>query len=207
MIVLSASYRQASTATDKVRADAEKIDADNRLLWRFPRRRLEAEILRDSILAIGGNLDLRMGGPGYDLWKYSNYVVVFEPREPVPVDTFRRMVYQFKPRTQQDMTFGAFDCPDGTLTMPRRNTSTTALQALNLLNSEFILNQSKRLAERLEKEAGNSISRQIEHGFMLALGRKPKSQELEASLAVVRQHGLPVFCRVLFNTNELIFID
>ncbi|HQR06926.1 MAG TPA: DUF1549 domain-containing protein [Gemmatales bacterium] len=207
MIVLSATYRQASTTTEKVRTDAEKVDADNRLLWRFPRRRLEAEILRDSILAISGNLDLRMGGPGYDLWKYSNYVVVFEPREPTPADTFRRMVYQFKPRTQQDKTFGAFDCPDGTLTMPRRNTSTTALQALNLLNSEFMLDQSGRLAERLEKEAGSDPSRAIEHGFMLALGRKPKGQELETSLAVVRQHGLPVFCRALLNTNELIFID
>lgn len=207
MIVLSASYRQESTATAKGRADAEKIDADNRLLWRFPRRRLEAEILRDSILAITGNLDLRMGGPGYDLWKYSNYVVVFEPREPAPADTFRRMVYQFKPRTQQDMTFGAFDCPDGTLTMPRRNTSTTALQALNLLNSDFMLDQSRRFAGRLEKEAGSDVVRQVEYGFMVALSRKPKSQELEASLAVVRLNGLAAFCRALLNTNELIFID
>ena len=162
MIVLSATYRQQSTAQGKAKSDAEKIDADNRLLWKFPRRRLEAEALRDSILAICGNLDLRMGGPGYDLWKYSNYVVVFEPQEKLPADAYRRMVYQFKPRTQQDMTFGAFDCPDGTLTIPRRNSSTTALQALNLLNSAFMLDQSKKLAERLINEAGKEPGKQVE---------------------------------------------
>jgi hypothetical protein len=207
MIVLSATYRQQSTPQGKAKSDAEKIDAENRLLWKFPRRRLEAEALRDSILAICGNLDLRMSGPGYDLWKYSNYVVVFEPQEKLPADAYRRMVYQFKPRTQQDMTFGAFDCPDGTLTIPRRNTSTTALQALNLLNSAFMLDQSKKLAERLVNEAGKDPAKQVERAFLLALGRSPKSNELTASVKVIHEHGLAAFCRALLNTNELVFID
>ncbi len=207
MIVLSATYRQASITTREQERLGSSKDAENRLLWQFPRRRLEAEIVRDSILSITGRLNLKMGGPGYDLWKYSNYVVVFEPVEPLPAEAYRRMVYQFKPRTQQDLTFGAFDCPDGTMTMPRRNTSTTALQALNLLNSAFMLDQSKAFAERLTSDVGVDATAQVTRCFQLAFIREPTKKELAASVAVVKQHGLAAFCRALLNTNELVFVD
>jgi hypothetical protein len=207
LIVLSATYRQSSSPTEEQRQKAMAMDADNRLLWRFPRKRLEAEIVRDTILSVTGTLDLTMYGPGYDLWKYSNYVVVFEPQDPLPKDAYRRMVYQFKPRTQQDSTFGAFDCPDGTQTIPRRNTSTTALQALNLLNSSFMLEQSKQFGERLKKEAGETVEEQVKKGFLLAFSRPPSSNELTASVAVAKQYGLPTFCRALLNANELLFVD
>lgn len=207
MIVLSSTYRQASQADGQVTAKAQTIDADNRLLWRFPRRRMEAEVLRDSILAINGQLDIRMGGPGYDLWKYSNYVVVFEPKEPLPKETNRRMVYQFKPRTQQDMTFGGFDCPDGTLSIPRRNVSSTPLQALNLLNSTFMHDASMWLSKRLEQEGGNSPESQVMHGFLLTMGRRPSEKELTSACVLARKHGMTAFCRALLNSNELIFID
>lgn len=207
LIVLSATYRQASiTPTEQQRLASSK-DADNRLLWQFPRRRLEAEIVRDSILAITGKLNLKMCGPGYDLWKYSNYVLVFEPVDPLPAEAYRRMVYQFKPRTQQDMTFGAFDCPDGTMTIPRRNTSTTALQALNLLNSAFILDQSNTFAERVVADVGADATTQVNRCFQLAFVREPSAKELAASVAVVKQHGLAAFCRAMLNTNELVFVD
>ena len=91
-----------------------------------------------------------MGGPGYNPWEpNTNYVVVFRPRAELGPDDFRRMVYQFRPRSQLDPTFGVYDCPDGGLVAPRRNVSTTALQALNLLNSRFILAMSERFADRL----------------------------------------------------------
>jgi hypothetical protein len=207
LIVLSATYRQASISPTVQQRLASSKDADNRLLWHFPRRRLEAEIVRDSILVITGKLNLKMGGPGYDLWKYSNYVLVFEPVDPLPVEAYRRMVYQFKPRTQQDMTFGAFDCPDGTMTIPRRNTSTTALQALNLLNSAFMLDQSKAFAERVVADVGTDATAQVNRCFQLAFVREPNAKELTASVAVVKQHGLAAFCRALLNTNELVFVD
>jgi hypothetical protein len=207
LIVLSNTYRQSSVVADDANRQGERIDANNRLLWRFPRRRLEAEALRDSILAVCGNLDTRMGGPGYDLWDYSNYVVVFKPKYPLPADAYRRMVYQFKPRTQQDSTFGAFDCPDATLTMPRRNVSTTPLQALNLLNSRFMLDQSARFAERLRKEAGSEVKSQIERGFLLAFGRLPTAMELANSEKIAVESGLDVFCRALLNANEFLFVD
>lgn len=207
MIVLSATYRQSSQPDLESVKRNSSVDADNRLLWKAPRRRLEAESLRDSILSVTGKLDLTMGGPGYDLWKYSNYVVVFEEQKTLPASAYRRMIYQFKPRTQQDSTFGAFDCPDGTLTMPKRNSSTTALQALNLLNSPFMIDQSKVFAERLKKEAGTQAESQVKHAYRLALGRLPSKKEFAACLSVIEQHGLDAFCRALLNTNEFIYID
>jgi hypothetical protein len=114
----------------------------------MPPRRLEAEALRDAILAVAAR-STPHGRPGYSLWeKNTNYVVVFQPRADLGPDTFRRMIYQFKPRSQPDPTFGAFDCPDAALVAPRRTSSTTALQALNLLNSRFVLAQADFFAAR-----------------------------------------------------------
>src|SRR5271157_3081835 len=132
-------------------------------------RRLEAESIRDAILACGGRLDQAMSGPGYNIWeKNTNYVAVYQPRGELGPDAFRRMVYQFKPRSQQDPTFGAFDCPDAALVVPRRNTSTTALQALNLLNSRFVIQQAAIFAQRLQAEAGPDPARQADRGFEIA---------------------------------------
>ena len=123
LIVTSAAYRQSSRLDPK----AQAIDRDNRLFWRMTPRRLEAESLRDAILATSGRLDTRMGGPGYNIWEpNTNYVAVYKPRRELGPDAFRRMVYQFKPRSQPDPTFSAFDCPDAALVAPRRNVSTTA---------------------------------------------------------------------------------
>src|SRR5205807_3213918 len=108
LIMLSAAYRQSSRLDDK----AMQVDRQNRLLWRMNPRRLEAEALRDAMLSVSGKLDVRMGGPGYEIWeKNTNYVVVFKPKVELGADEFRRMIYQFKPRSQQDPTFGIFDCP------------------------------------------------------------------------------------------------
>jgi len=207
LIVLSNAYRQACTTDAVLREQATAVDADNRLLWHAPRRRLEAETLRDATLAACGNLDGRMGGPGYELWDMSNYVVVFKPKETLPPDAYRRMVYQFKPRTQQDPTFGAFDCPDATQTMPHRNVSTTALQALNLLHSRFMLDQCHHFAERLRNEAGDDVPAQVRRGFLLAFSRTPSAREEQASVEAVQHHGLDAFCRALLNANEFLFLD
>ena len=170
LIVLSSTYRQSS----RLDAKAHAVDRDNRLLWRMSPRRLEAESIRDAILATSGRLDPRMGGPGYNIWeKNTNYVAVYKPRAELGPDDFRRMVYQFKPRSQQDPTFGAFDCPDAALVAPRRNVSTTALQALNLLNAGFIIQQAGFLADRLRTEAGADPSRQAERGFPPGLRPRP----------------------------------
>jgi mono/diheme cytochrome c family protein len=203
LIVTSAAYRQSNQCDDKGLA----FDRHNLLLWRMAPRRLEAESIRDAILAASGRLDTRIGGPGYNVWEpNTNYVAVYKPRDELGPDTFRRMIYQFKPRSQPDPTFGAFDCPDAALVAPRRNVSTTALQALNLLNSRFILQQATHFAERLEREAGPDRSRQAERGFALAFGRPPSSIERDAAVSLIASHGAAAFCRALYNANEFVYV-
>jgi mono/diheme cytochrome c family protein len=201
LILHSAAYRQKSDS----RETALQVDSSTRLLWRFPPRRMEAEAVRDSILEVSGKLDLRAGGPGFDLFvPNTNYVKVYVTRTEYGPEEFRRMVYQSKPRSMLDDLFGAFDCPDAGQPAPKRNSSTTPLQALNLLNSHFALQQSGFFAERLQKEAGAEPNAQVRRAFQLVFGRVPSSEELADSVSLVTQHGLPMLCRALFNSNEFI---
>jgi len=202
-IVTSRTYRQSST----LRSDAAAKDAGNRWLWRYAPRRLEAEALRDEVLRASGSLAATGGGPGYHIWDYSGYVIVFTPKPLPGADTFRRMVYQFKPRLQQDATFGAFDCPDATASTPRRSQSTTALQALNLMNSEFMRDQADRFAARLKADAGGEPREVVRRAFRLAFGRSPTTSEEEAGAGLVREYGTAALCRALLNANEFAFVD
>jgi hypothetical protein len=201
-ILLSATYRQSSAADAK----AIERDASSRLLWRFPPRRLEAEALRDSILRVCGNLDFKMGGPGFDLFEPNeNYVRVFAPKKEFGRAESRRMIYLAKHRMQLDDTFGAFDCPDAGQIAPKRTISTTPLQALNLLNSPFILQQSEIFAARLQRESNNPRA-QVERAFELTLNHRARKEELTAALELIKFEGLPAFCRALLNANEFAYI-
>ena len=201
-IVKSITYRQQSAN----RVEAIAKDAQSRMLWRYPPQRLEAEALRDSILAVSGKLDAKMYGPGFDLFQPdSNYVRVYTPKSEFGPETFRRMIYQIKPRMQLDDTFGAFDCPDGGQIAPKRTQSTTPLQALNLLNSPFVLQQALFFAERLKKPHADEPGR-VALAFALAFGRTPTKAESDAALSLILSHGLPAFCRALLNANEFAFI-
>ena len=202
VILLSGIYRQSSEANP----EALKRDAASHLLWRFPPRRLEAEALRDSILSVCGNLDLKMGGPGFDLFEPNdNYVRVFNPKKKFTNVESRRMIYLTKHRMQLDDTFGAFDCPDAGQIAPKRTTSTTPLQALNLLNSPFLLQQSEIFADRLKHESAN-VEAKINRAFQLAFNRPPKAEEMTASKTFIKSEGLPSFCRALLNANEFAYI-
>jgi len=204
LIVASATYRQSSASRPKAIA----IDAATRLLWRFPPQRLEAEQLHDAILAVSGKLELQPGGPGFSAFEPNdNYVRVYNPKKEFGPPEWRRMIYMTKIRLQQDSTFGAFDCPDGGQVTPKRMHSTTPLQALNLLNSNFILQQSVFFAERLQKEAGKEPEAQARRAFELIYSRSPDAQELKAAGAFITAQGTAVFCRTLFNSNEFIFVE
>jgi hypothetical protein len=203
LIVTSATYRQSGA----VQPEWMQRDSGTRLLWRYPPRRLEAEPLRDAILSVCGNLDDRMGGPGFDLFEpNTNYVKVYNSRRAFGPAEWRRMVYQSKPRMQLDDTFGSFDCPDAGQIAPKRTSSITALQALNLLNSNFILQQSSLLASRLERESGPDAGSQVRRGFQLAFLRVPSADEQALSVQLIQQHGLAAFCRALLNSNEFLFV-
>jgi mono/diheme cytochrome c family protein len=203
LIVTSATYRQASA----MRAEAAAVDAQARLLWRFPPQRLSAEQIRDTLLAASGKLDLTAGGPGFLPFEpNSNYVRVYDPKQSFGPADFRRMIYMTKIRMHQEATFGAFDCPDGGQIAPRRSQSTTPLQALNLLNGPFVAEQANFLAERIAAEAGDSPREQVSRAFRLVLLRDPSAEELAAGEALVREHGLASFCRAIFNANELLYV-
>ena len=202
-IVLSATYRQSSRLDEHARS----LDGGNRRLWRMNPRRLEAEEIRDAILAVAGTLDRRMGGPGYNPWEpNTNYVAVFTPRSELGPDAFRRMVYQFRPRSRTDPTFGLFDCPDGGLVAPRRESSTTAIQALGLMNSRFMIDRSNDFASRLAREAGDDPGARVTLAFSLAFGRNPSEIEENAASELIREHGTATFCRAIFNANEFLSI-
>ena len=212
-IVLSATYRQG-TGADPAGLTA---DADGRLLWRFPSRRLDAEAIRDSMLAASGRLDLTPGGRGFDLFKARGGLGGFPPIESFTAAGRRRMIYAHKIRMEKESVFGAFDCPDAGQPMPRRRQSTTPLQALSLFNSMFTLEEATAFAARVtadvERGAGDPaaradtpdpVTRQIDRAFVLALGRPPDADEAAAAAVVVRGHGLATLCRALFNTNEFV---
>ena len=203
LILLSSTYRQSSGATSV----AFSRDSQTRLFWRFPPKRLEAEAIRDAVLSAGGQLDTRMGGPGFDLFEpNTNYVKVYSPKREFGPETFRRLVYQQKPRMQLDDTFGAFDCPDAGQIAPKRSASTTPLQALNLLNGPFLLQQADFFAQRLAREAPTT-DEQIRRAFLIAFGREPAGEETAPARELVEQHGLPALARAIFNCNEFIVVD
>ncbi len=201
-ILLSETYRQSN----RIDPAARTVDADCRWLWRFPSRRLEAEAIRDCILAVSGELNLEMGGPGFNFFKSRGGLNGFPPVETFGPNELRRMIYAHKVRMEPVPVFGAFDCPDAGQPVPQRTQSITAIQALNLFNSPFVVDQARALAARIELEAGTNPDDQLRHAYRLVLSRTPREDEAAASAAVVRDHGLATLCRVLFNSNEFLFL-
>ena len=202
LIVLSATYRQSS----RLDPIAAAKDADDRLLGRFPFRRLESEPIRDSMLVVNGRLNLKMSGRGFDLFNNRGGLSGFNPVETFSGDGLRRMIYAHKVRREREAVFGAFDCPDAGQSTARRRESTTPIQALNLFNSRFTLEQADAFAARVKTEAGDDLTKQIRRAYQLALTRNPKSAELADAKPVVSAHGLPTLCRALFNSNEFLFV-
>jgi len=207
-IVCSAAYRQASrpSLTDP---RGTSIDADNRLLWKGPLRRLEAEAIRDSMLSVAGVLETTRGGPGFrDVTiTLNNGTTYYEPFDAYGPEVFRRTVYRFSPRGSRPALLETFDCPDPSATSPKRSVTTTPLQALSLLNNTFVLRLADHFADRVTGEVGNSPPDQVERAWRLAIGRGPTDDERQLSERLVAQHGLSALCRGLFNTNAFVVID
>ncbi len=202
LIVLSATYRQAS----RIDPAAQARDADDRLLWRYPSRRLEAEMIRDTMLFVSGRLDLKMYGPGFNLFDKRGGLSGFQPVESYSGDGLRRMIYAHKVRREREAVFGAFDCPDAGQATARRRDSTTPIQALNLFNSQFTIDEANAFAARVTREAGADVNGQIRGVYLCALSREPSADELRDGASVAREHGLATLCRALFNSNEFLFL-
>jgi hypothetical protein len=201
LIMTSATYMQSGTQ-DEERA---KVDPDNKLLWRHNRERLEAEAIRDSMLAVSGLLDERMFGPG----------TLDEAMR-------RRSIYFFIKRSQFIPILQLFDAPDPSVSVGSRVATTIAPQALLFMNNPNVREDALALAKRLQPAREKSATEAIEEGYQLALGRKANVKELERSTTFLARQGasyradgkadpdqmaLADFCQALFGLNEFIYVE
>jgi mono/diheme cytochrome c family protein len=201
LIVLSRTYRQAIGSDQP----GKTKDADARFLWSYPRRRIQAEAIRDSMLFVSGQLNLSMFGRGFDLYQQRGGLSGFIPIEKFQGDGLKRMIYAHKVRRERDAVFGAFDCPDAGQSTGLRRTSTTPIQALNLLNSQFTLDQSAAFGNLLRREIGSDPKSLIDAAYERCLLRNATPEEIAEALPLVEQFGIEILCRALFNCNEFLF--
>jgi mono/diheme cytochrome c family protein len=211
LIVTSEAYQQSSRVAPSDGPLPSTMDADNRYLWRAPRKRLDAESIRDSVLAISGRLDLRMGGPSdrqFDL-QPGIHVTPQVDYTKFNLDSpagQRRSVYRFLFRTLPDPFMEALDCPAGDQFAPLRNNGVTVQQALAMWNDAFILRHCEHLAARLQREAKTTAAR-VDLACEIVYSRPPAADELAELTAYAEKHGWANFCRLLLNSNEFVFVD
>jgi hypothetical protein len=195
-----------------------RSDSDNRLLSRMNRTRLTGEMVRDAALAMSGRLDSRLGGPAEVQFNHKGIDRTFLPADGSPPfldyehfdpdapENRRRAVYRFVFRTVPDPLMDALDCPDGGAMTPVRSVSTTAVQALAMLNNTLLIRQCEHIAARLAKEAPTADA-QAAAAFRLMLQRPPRESERAAFITYIQRHGLANACHVLLCTNEFLYID
>jgi hypothetical protein len=207
-ILTSSTYQMSK----RVNPDYAAKDPENALLWRFPYKRLEAEVLRDSVLAVSGQLNRAMYGPSMypdvpkeALTGHSDPDKIWKPLDERAAA--RRTVYAFMKRTFVVPLLETFDLCDTTRPNDRRQITTVAPQALMLFNGAFVNRQAKHFADRLRREAGNDPERQIERAYRLALGRAPHAPEKARLREFLRDESLEQLCRVVFNLNEFAYAD
>ncbi len=205
LIVMSETYRQSSAFNDKAAA----LDAQNRLLWRQNTRRLEAEALRDAVLAVSGKLNLHLtGGPGFTDFNYTEgYAPVYEHITADKPELWRRSIYRFVTRSTPQRFLTTLDCPDPANLTPTRLTTTTALQSLALFNNDFVLRQARHFAKRLRQEAGDDTAAQVRGAYQLAFARGPDAEELRPAITFIEAGDLFAFCRSILNSNEFVYVD
>jgi hypothetical protein len=198
LIMTSAVYQQASQ-TDPEMA---KLDRDNKLLWRFPPRRLEAEVIRDSLLAVGGLLDEKLYGPGT-----------------LDENSKRRSIYFTVKRSKLMPMMVIFDAPEALGGMAERPTTTIAPQALHLLNSPQVRTCARGFAKRSAPDEQTPNDEAVRRAYRIAVAREPSAAELRDGLDFLRQQmasyppdrqrelALTDFCQVLMCLNEFIYVD
>jgi hypothetical protein len=198
-IMLSEVYQQSHEVDPANLA----LDPENRYLWHFRPRRLEAETIRDALLAAGGNLDLTMFGPS------------------VLDNTTRRSVYLRVKRSELLPVMTMFDAPEPTQSIGERSVTTVPTQALAMMNSPLVRQQAEKLFARIRPMGGEPLTAAIDRGYKIAFGRSPSQEEQSRMVAFVDQQraalgadspettdkALVEFCHVLFCLNEFIYID
>jgi hypothetical protein len=225
LLMTSTVYRQASSErsmSPAVLATARRVDPDNRLLWRMPLRRLEAESVRDSILAVSGRLEPSVGGPPILVDPKPDGT--FVPRAGKPSDLGRRTIYLLARRNYHPTLLNVFDQPNLTTNCTRRTSSAVVLQTLAMLNDAFVLEQAGFLAKRVTDKSNSTEPRQrIDSAFWLVLCRPASPEEMALSEEFLRRQGvhfrqqkripadaerkaLEQLCHMLLNTSEFLYV-
>ena len=195
LIVMSETYRQSSDGS-------VRSDGSNEFLSHQTRRKLDAEAVRDSILAVSGKLDLTMGGPSFqdfviDKPQHSPHYE-YHLHDPEDPKSHRRSIYRFIVRSQQQPFMTVLDCADPSMRVDKRNESLSPLQALAMMNNGLTVTMAKHFAAH----AGS-----VKRAFQLALAREPTAEELAALEDYAKREGLENGCRVILNLNEFSFVD
>ena len=201
-IVTSAAYRQTSAD----RPEGLALDADNRLLWRMNRRRLDAEEVRDAVLSVSGTLDPTRGGPGFEPFRFKDdHSPIYDHEDVARLlapECRRRSIYRFTVRSVPQPFLECMDAADPNLNVPVRSSTITALQALALWNDPFMLDQAGAFARRVGRGG-----QPVDEAVRLAFGRPARADEEAAMAELARHRGMAAACRLLFNANEFLFVD
>jgi hypothetical protein len=206
--MLSNTYRMSAKAD----ADALHVDPANTLFWRYNMRRLTAEEVRDSILAVSGRLNPKMAGPS--IYPPIPHEVLLGQSMPgdgwgksTPEEAARCSVYVHIKRSLLVPILSQHDQADTDSSCPVRYTTTVPTQALGMLNGEFTNGQAAALAERLQREAPNDVEKQVRQAIRLTTGRAGSAEEIQRDIEFARTLSLPRYCLMMLNANEFIYID
>lgn len=197
LMVMSSTYRQLSTHDP----DKSAIDGSNAYYWRMSRRKLRAEEVRDAILSVAGVLDLKMGGPSFRDFTFKDdhtpkyWYHLHDPADP---DTHRRTIYRLIARSQTQPFLTTLDCADPSQMVAKRDETTTALQALAMMNNPFVIEMSQNVSKRVDS---------LDEAVELALGRPVSDKERDQLSRVLNREGMPAVARILFNLNEFSYVD
>ncbi len=202
-IVGSNAYRRSSARLES----SMQLDADNRWLWRYAPQRLQAEAVRDSILASSGLLNPKQGGPSFRPFTTSQFNATFYyPTDSDDPEWQRRTIYRINVQSGKDPLLDTFDCPDPSVKTPRRGVTTTPLQALEMMNSPFVQRASKALAARVLSESNHRVDEAIALAFRLTLGRDPSPAEAAKAKLLAEQQGMEHLCWGLYNLTEFLYV-
>ena len=206
LMMTSEAYQMESDYND---AASAKTDPEDTYLWRYRIQRLDGEIIRDNIMSVAGSIDLTMGGPAVFPHVDESFIKtlfrgIYRNQDDAP-NVWRRSIYVYAKRTLPNPLLQVFDLPDMSQSFGARYTSTVPTQALQLLNDDFVLNQAQRFADRLKKEAGNDVGKQVDLAYRIALTRPPTATELSIATDMIGSGSLVDFADVMLNLSEFLY--
>ena len=202
------SFRVGKTGQSRPQETSPlQIDAEDHLLWHFPSRRLEGEAVRDAMLSVSGEINLKMGGPSYRPFTvFISNSHFYNLTNAIGAEYNRRSLYRMIVHSGRDPLLDSLDCPDPSTKTPVRGVTTTPIQSLGLMNDPFIQRQAHSFADRVKGEAGPNTTSQIKQAWRLAFGRQPRSEERARAAKLAQEHGMESVCWVLFNASEFLYL-